>query len=362
MRIDSIEALRYDSKIMKRFAIRRDVQLAATIKDVAKHTGLSIATISKYINGGNVLEHNRILIQEAIQALDFRVNELARGLKTNKSKTIGILIPNLEQSFCTSIVSNVENVLINHGYSTIICDYKENAELEKQKLEFLVQKMVDGIILMPLGDRSEDQSHIQQVIDRGIQIVLIDRLLQHVECDVVLVDNLNASYSAIEEFIVKGHRRIGIISGPDEVYTAEERLKGYYRVHEDYSMPIDPALIGKGDYKIESGYRLLRELMQLAEPPTAIFVTNYEMTLGAIMAINDSSILVPEQLSLIGFDNLELARVVRPQLSIVIQPMKQIGETSAEVLLKRLNGDMGNFPSRYRLKPELSLKESIRSL
>lgn len=338
------------------------IKISTTIKDVAKYTNLSIATISKYINGGNVLEQNKEIIEEAIKALNFRVNELARGLKTNKTKTIGILIPNLEQAFCTSIVSNVENILLKQGYSTIICDYKENAVLEKEKLQFLVNKMVDGIILMPLGDGVEDQSIIQEVIDNGVIIVLIDRVLKEVQCDVVLVDNLNAAYNAVEEFIVRGHKRIGIISGPEDVYTAQERLKGYYRVHEDYSMEVHEELIKKGDFKIDSGYNFLNELMSMEEPPTAVFITNYEMTLGAIMAVNESNITVPNELSLIGFDNLELARVVKPPLSIVIQPMQSIGETSAEVLLKRLNGDMSNFPSMFRLKAELLVKGSVRNI
>ncbi|SHH91166.1 LacI family DNA-binding transcriptional regulator [Clostridium grantii] len=336
--------------------------MSSTIKDVAKYTGLSIATISKYINGGNVLDKNKEAIKKAIEDLDFRVNEMARGLKTNKTKTIGILIPNLEQSFCTSIVSNVENILLKQGYSTIICDYKENTELEKEKLEFLVNKMVDGIILMPLNDGTEDESIIQAVIETGISVVLVDRVLDNVECDVVLVDNLNAAYGAVEEFITRGHKRIGIITGPDNVYTSQERLKGYYRVHEDYSIEVDENLIKKGNYKIDSGYNLLKELMEIEEPPTAIFITNYEMTLGAIMAINDSNIMVPQQVSIIGFDNLELAKVVKPPLSIVIQPMQSIGETSAELLLKRLNGDMSNFPSRFRLKSELSIKGSVRNV
>lgn len=336
--------------------------MSATIKDVAKYTGLSIATISKYINGGNVLEENRKAIEEAIQALNFRVNEMARGLKTNKTKTIGVLIPNLEQTFCTSVISHVENVLIKAGYGMIICDYKEDAALEREKLDFLVNKMVDGIILMPLDDRTEDQSQIQGILDRGIPVVLIDRILKNVECDVVLVDNLNASYQAVEEFITRGHKRIGIINGPEEVYTAQERLKGYRRVHEDYSLEIDTSLIKTGDYKMESGYHALNELMKLEKPPTAVFITNYEMTLGAIMAVNDNNIAVPDQLSLIGFDNLELARVVKPALSIVMQPLKNIGETSADILLKRLNNDRSNFPNRFRLKPELLIKDSIRTL
>ena len=126
--------------------------MATTIKDIAKYTGLSISTISKYLNGGNVLERNKELIEEAIQTLNFRVNEMARGLRTSRTMTVGVLIPSLENIFFTSIVSNIESVLLKEGYSTIVCDYKEDHQLEEQKLQFLFDKMVDGIVLMPLPD------------------------------------------------------------------------------------------------------------------------------------------------------------------------------------------------------------------
>lgn len=329
------------------------------MKDVARKSGLSIATISKYINGGNVLEENRVVIDKAIKELGFEVNEIARGLKTNKTMTIGLLIPSLENIFFTSIVSNIESVLIKNGYSTIICDYKEDKNLEKQKLDFLVKKMVDGIITMPMGC---DLEVINSVINRNIPVVLIDRALKGVECDTVLVDNLNASYNAVEQLIILGHKRIGIICGPGDIYTAQERLKGYERVHEDYGMTIDSELIKKGDYQVESGYRLLLELIKMKEPPTAVLVTNYEMTLGAVMAINESDIKIPDDISFIGFDNLQLAKVVKPPLSIVVQPVKQIGEVAANMILRRLKGDNSNFPSMIRLKTELILKDSVKKI
>ncbi|NLK74925.1 MAG: LacI family transcriptional regulator [Clostridiales bacterium] len=329
------------------------------MKDIAKYTGLSIATISKYINGGNVLEKNKILIDEAIKELNYQVNTMARGLKTNKSNTIGILIPKLEKIFCTSIVSNIEDILLQHGYSTMICDYKEDFPLEEEKLKFLVSKMVDGLIIMPHG---KDGAIIQEAIDKGIKVVLIDRALDGVDCDVVLVDNMNSSYGAVEEFITKGHKRIGIINGPREVFTAKERLEGYYRVHRDYSIKVDEDLIKHGDFEIDSGYKLLIELIKMEEPPTAVYITNYEMTLGAIMAINEYNVNIPNQLSIIGYDNLQLARIIKPPLSIVVQPMKAIGETAANLLLKRLQGDMTNFPIRYRLKTELLIKDSVRKI
>lgn len=333
--------------------------MAATIKDVAKYTGLSIATISKYINGGNVLDENKRLIEEAIQALDFKVNEIARGLKTNKTMTVGVLIPSLENLFSMSIISNIENVLLQNGYSTIICDYKEDIGLEKEKLDFLVNKMIDGVIVMPFGNEGE---LVGKVIEKNIPVVLIDRTIKDVNCDVVLVDNLNASYNAVEQLITRGHKRIGIICGPQDISTAQERLKGYIRVHEDYNMEVDDSLIKFGDYQLQSGHMLLNELLNVNPLPTAVFVTNYEMTLGAIIAINERNVKIPEELSFIGFDNLQVAQVVKPALSIVVQPMQQIGETAANIMVKRLKGDMGGFPAMFRLKTEVIIKDSISNI
>lgn len=330
---------------------------------MARESGLSIATISKYLNGGNVLEQNRRLIEDAIAKLDFKVNELARGLKTSRTMTVGVLIPSFENVFFTSIVSNIENVLLQEGYSTIVCDYRENPRLEVEKFQFLLDKMVDGMILMP---NSDDDNLIFEVAQaraaKNIPVVLIDRLIKNVSCDVVLVDNLNASYNAVEQLIIRGHKRIGIIVGPEEIYTAQERLKGYIRVHEDYALPVEPSLIKYGDYQMQSGFELFQELLRVEPRPTAVYVTNYEMTLGAVIAANEDNLKIPDDLSLIGFDNLALARIVKPSLSIVVQPMQQIGETASQILLRRLKGDQSGFPSISRLKTELLIRDSIKHL
>jgi LacI family transcriptional regulator len=326
---------------------------------VARETGLSLATISKFLNGGNVLDKNKRLIEEAIRKLDFKVNELARGLKTNRTMTVGVLIPSFENIFFTSIVSNIENILLQEGYSTIVCDYKEDPCLEGEKLQFLFNKMVDGIIVMPVTG-SDDL--INGIITKDIPVILIDRLINNVNCDVVLVDNLNASYNAVEQLIMLGHKRIGIIVGPEAVYTAQERLKGYIRVHEDYGREVFPDLIKYGDYQMQSGYELFQELLRLEPPPTAVYVTNYEMTLGAVIAINETNLKMPDDLSVIGFDNLALARIVKPALSIVVQPVQQIGEVAAQILLKRLKGDQSDFPAVIRLKTELLLRDSVRKI
>ena len=305
------------------------------------------------------MKQNKVVIDEAIRALDFKVNEIARGLKPSKTMTIGVLIPSLENIFATTIVSYIENILLESGYSTILCDYKHTPDLEKSKFDFLLHKAVDGIIMMPL---EIDAERIQKALAKNIPVILIDRAMKGLECDVVLVDNLNASYTAVEHLISRGHKRIGIICGPQHIYTAQERLKGYYRVHEDYNLRVEEELVKFGDYELESGYTLLNELLRVSNPPTAIYVTNYEMTLGAVMALNEKNIEVPKEVSFIGFDNIQLAKVVKPSLSVVVQPMQQIGETAAALLLKRLRGDTGNFPVMLRLKTELLINDSVREI
>ncbi|MEO8409618.1 MAG: LacI family DNA-binding transcriptional regulator [Propionivibrio sp.] len=338
-------------------------EIAVTIKDVARQTGLSIATISKYLNGGNVLERNRQAIAVSIGELGFRVNEIARGLKTSRTMTVGVLIPDLENVFCTSIVAHIENVLQQSGYGTIVCDYREDPDLERAKLEFLANKLVDGFIYMPLGKQDGDvDRYVAQLIANDLPVILIDRPLAGTGCDTVLVDNLNASYNAVEHLIVRGHRRIGIIAGPTGIYTAQERLKGYRRVHEDFALAIEADLILEGDYSIESGYRLMTDFLDRPARPTAVYITNYEMTLGAMMALNEGRVVVPDDISIIGFDNLQLARIIKPALAIVVQPIQAIGETAAGLLLKRMKNDRSGFPAIHRLKTEFVVGASVRNL
>ena len=284
------------------------------------------------------------------------MNELARGLKTSKSMTIGVLIPEINNVFSMNIISNIENTLLQNGYSTIICDFRNDAQLENEKLNFLINKMVDGIIIMPLHITADDLSRIK------IPFVLVDRAINNVGCDTVLVDNLGASYNAIEHLINCGHKRIGIICGNKKIYTASERLKGYINAFDDYKLTIDQDLIKYGSYDLQSGYDLLIELMSSNNPPTALFVTNYEMTLGSIIAINEKGIKIPDDLSIIGFDNLEMSRIVNPPLSIVAQPTEEIGKTAADIILKRLKGDMQDFPEIISLKTDLMLKKSVKKI
>lgn len=335
--------------------------MAATMKDIAKRTGLGLATISSYFNGGNVREKNRKKIEEAIEELHYEVNEVARGLKTNATKTIGVVIPELNNVFCSEIITGMEDVLRSHGYATIICDCRTDRKLEKEAVEFLTRKRVDGIINMPVDVSG---THLKAFDRTGKPIVIIDRKIQGLSCDSVLVDNERAAEDAVEFLMENGHRNIGIIVGPQEIFTAQERLKGYYAAHEKRGIPVQESLIYHGDYIIQGGVKGLEELVKKNPQMTAVFVTNYEMTMGAVIGINELGIHMPKELSMIGFDNLQFARACSPKLTIVSQPTEAIGEKVAQMILSRLGvgEETEEKTVTLKLQTEIIMGKSVRNL
>lgn len=332
--------------------------MAATMKDIARQTGLGLATISSYFNGGNVREKNRIKIEAAIEELHYEVNEVARGLKTNATKTIGVVIPELNNIFCSEIITGMEDVLRSHGYATIICDCRTNRELEKEAVDFLTRKRVDGIINMPVDVTG---SHLEAFQNTGKPIVLIDRRIQGLECDSVLVDNQKAARDAVEFLIKNGHRQIGMIGGPRDVFTAQERLKGYCKAHEQAGIPVRESLICHGDYTIQGGVHSLEELVKRNKDMTAVFVANYEMTMGAVIGVNELGIRIPDQLSMIGFDNLQFARACSPKLTIVSQPTQEIGREVSRIILEHLE-DRKTAPVSEKLQTEIIMGKSVKKI
>lgn len=325
------------------------------MKDIAQKTGLGLATISSYFNGGNVREKNRLAIEQAIEELHFEVNEVARGLKTKRTKTIGIIIPELSNIFCTAIITVIEDVLRSHGYATIVCDCRTDCKLEAEAVEFLLRKMVDGIINIPV---TSDGSHLLPVLKKGKPVVLVDRIINGLECDTVVVDNTNAAKRAVSELIHAGHQNIGMLAGPHEMFTAEERLLGYrLALMENGIIPKEEWIVC-GHYTMEGGRQGATALLKQHEL-TAMFVSNYEMTVGAVIALNQSGKQIPQDISLIGFDNQDFAHAVKPTLTIVTQPTAEIGEQAARLILARLHEADRPFES-IRLQTEMMIGQSVK--
>lgn len=332
-----------------------------TIKDVAKRTGLAYATISKYINGGNVLPQNREKIEQAIRELNFTVNAFARGLKTNKSNTVGIIIPDIGNVYVAQTIPIIVDELRQNGYATIICDSRSNHERESELLRFLMTKRIDGIINMPVG---ADGSHLYDAIDSRIPVVLLDRVVSdcigHV--DAVLVDNMRAAQDVTNYLIQLGHTKIGIIAGPRDVSTALDRLSGYVQTLKKNNIDVKDELIERCDFTIESGYKACKKLLTNNPEMTALFATNYDTTMGAMMALNERGISVPDELSIFGFDDMPFAQVIKPHLSVISQPIADIGKYASQALLERMRNRSDHPVKITVLRTKIVIRDSVASL
>ena len=308
-----------------------------TIREVASRAGVSVATVSKYLNGVRVREKNALAIEEAVRALGFRPNEIARGLRTNRSMTVGVLLPELDNLFFTEIISNVDRVLEEAGYSTVVCVSRSDTEREERRLDFLRRKQIDGLIAVPTTSASRFVRSLG-----GLPTVLIDRVVTGAEsesCASVLTDNFEASRSAAEELLRAGHRRIGLLTGPDSNYTPIERRAGFLAACSARGLTPDPRYLKTGDYTAEAGRRMTAELLSTDEPPTALFATNNELTEGAVRALSESGLVPGKDISFVGFDSRVLAEAYRPKLTVVLQPVEEIGRTAAHTLLRLIAGE-----------------------
>jgi len=325
-----------------------------TIKDVAAKAEVSTATVSRVLNGEKVNEDTKENILKIIKHLGYRPNLIARSLKTQKTHTFGLVVPDYGQFFM-QIAKVAEDVLNGYGYNMLACFSDENPEKEKARIKMLMEKQVDGVLVVPTSDQG---NYLTKINERGIPIILIDRMLKDIQIDCVLVDNVNGAYQGVEHLITKGYQRIGIINGRQEVTTGEERYRGYLRVFEDYNLQIDRDIVRFGNFSTESGYTMMKELMSLSEPPAAVFVSNCYMTIGAMLAVKEMGIRVPEDVAIVSFDDTEFTRLSTPPITAVVQPVHEIGEIAANLLYKRMCGEVPDNPKMYRLKTTLSIRAS----
>lgn len=322
----------------------------ATIKDVAKMAGVSLSTVSKYINGGNVRSENAQAIAAAIAALEFRANPFARSLKTPHSRSVGILLPDISAPFFGSVVTALDSILREHGYHTIISCYNSNHALERDNLRFLISAGIDGLIYMPENLSAEE--YYELTANYNIPMVQMDRYIQGVDCDAVLVDNADAVYAATSQMISRGHKRIAMISGPKSVSTAKERQVGYLRALSDHDILYDDTLFISRGHDFATGYQGFEALIDTGSPPSAVVATNYDITIGLFTAIRDRGLRIPEDIDIFGFDCVQVCTMMKPPLPVVCQPEQQMGKTAAQYMIERIEGYKGQ-PRLIRLKCQL---------
>ena len=333
--------------------------MGATIRDVAKKTGLSLGTISKYINGQPVRESNRVLIEQAIAELQFKPNKIAKGLRNSQTFSVAVLLPMLTSNFCTSMISTIESYLLPRGYSVIVCECHNDTQMELQKTKFLLDRMVDGIILIPYDTSGRQIELIQK---NQTPLVVVDQLIKNHPADTIILDNQTASYEPVLQLIQMNHKKIAIITGGEDHYTSQERLAGYKKALTEYGLPICPAYIQCGEYTTVGGYEAMQRLAALPDPPTAVFISNYDMEIGAYLAINSLNLQIPDDISIIGFDNLPLVNLVKPSLSFCEQPTEEMGLSAATLLYQRMQNDLSDYPKTIVHAPIFHFTASIRTL
>lgn len=308
--------------------------MAVTIKDLAKKTGLGNATISAYLNGVPVRPYNKVKIEQAIKELGYIRNDYARGLKMHSSRTIGVLIPELSNIFSTTIISEMEEKLQKMGYGIIVCDCRSDLEREQNAMKFLLSKMVDGLIVMPI---STNESALEVAINNKVPVVVIDRLTNSKKVSHIVINNRGISQKAVEKLLDKGCKKIVNIAGSEIVYTAYERREGYKQALRNANIECRP-LIYDGNLTVQGGYDATKQAFKENDNIDGIFITNYEMTVGSIIALKEMGYSIGKDIEFIGFDNFEMSKAFNPILTTVNQPLKDMGVKAAETMLAMIEG------------------------
>ena len=332
----------------------------ATIIDIKKRTGLSLATISKYLNGRSVRPENKKKIEEAIEALHYHVNENARSLVTSRTRTIGLIVFSVESLFAGIMTRHIGDALRAEGYDLIICDSNTNPETELRNVRNMIKRSVDGIILMPVQN---DPGILRLAAEAGVPVVCLDRRIDGMGCDSVTLDNISAAVSLTRLMLDHGHRRIAFI-GSEKLYTGFRRLEGYKRAMKGAGLPPDPDLIYLDELSLGTGYHGMKQMLKVEERPTAVVSGNYDVTLGIIMALYEAGLSYPADISLAGFDNLLLADIARPRITVADQPISRMAYEAVRLVLSRITDpDTAEQPPREIVFPaSILIRESINSL
>ncbi len=327
--------------------------MSVSAKDVAKHANVSPSTVSRVINGDpRISEKTRDKVLKWVKKLDYRVNTIARSLKTNLTHTVGFIAPEISEEFFMRVAKGAEQVLQEAGYSLIICNSNNSIVDETARIELLREKQVDGVIIIP---STADGENFEILRDNNIPVVLADRYVTNFEADIVLVDNVNGVYSVIEHLINQNATRIGFIGGERDLTNAQERYEGYVRALRDYNIPLDESLIKFGDFHIQSGYDMTRELMTQENPPDHLFISNYYMHVGAVKYFIETEKKPPFKPTITSFDDMHLSSLLGHADVTVAQPVIEIGQIAAELLLNRIH--QKEESPKYlvrRLKPQLN--------
>jgi DNA-binding LacI/PurR family transcriptional regulator len=327
-----------------------------TIKEVAQYAGVSRATVSRVLNNhAYVADDVRVRVQQAMDVLGYQPNRAARRLRAHSSDILGLIIPDIQNAVFQSLVRGVEDAAYANQLNVVLCNTDDNVDKQKVYLRVMQAEKAAGLIVVPTHPKDGDV--LAPIRAAGIPIILLDREVKNFEADMIRVDNIHGASVAMHHLVNLGYQRIAIIAGTQYLTPGRERLQGCKDALSEMGIPLEDIQIEIGNFKLESGYELTKKLMQSDNPPDAIFASNNLMTMGALRALHDLAVSIPEQVALMGFDDMPWAQDLNPALTAVAQPGYELGQQAVQLLLKRIE----NPEAAYRkviLQPRLIIRQS----
>ncbi len=330
-------------------------QKAITIKDLAARLQISVSTVSRALKDNpEISQQTRKAVQDLAKELGYRPNPIAVALKTHKSHTIGIVVPEIVNTFFATVVKKVEEVADKYGYNVLVASSNESFEKEKKNIEVFLANRADGIILS-ISKATTSHEHIKDIQRQGIPLVLFDRTTKELEVSKVIADDADAACKIVQHLIHGGAKRIALLTGPEHMSIGKNRMKGYLKAMTANKLDISTDyIIRTEDFSVRSAIEATRKLLEMPEKPDAIFGINDDMAIGAIEAIKEKGFRIPEDISVFGFSNSKRSHYMHPSVSTVNQFPEKIGEVAAELLFEQLLN-----PKHARIREEVVNSELI---
>lgn len=335
------------------------MEMRTTLKDIAKKTGLSVATVSLALNKKEhrLSEKTIAVVRDAARELNYRPNQIAVGLITQRTKTIGLIVPDICNQFFAEIAKGAEAQCQEYGYNVILCNTNDHPDKDLDYMDVLLDRGVDGIIFAMSANMGAGRvQRCRRLIEQSqTPVVLVDRAIDEFPVDSVLIDHELGGYLATRHLLELGHRSVGCITGPMSVQTAKQRFFGYIRALQEYQIPFYPDRIVEGDYHTLSGYGQAGKLIE--KRVTALFACNDLMAYGAYKRISEMGLRIPEDMSIVGFDDTSLSDIIMIPLTTIRQPIYEMGGTAVTRLLKKI-GEPELKQESIVFKPELVIRHS----
>jgi LacI family transcriptional regulator len=340
--------------------------MAIMIKDIAKKARLSPTTVSLVLNqksNSRISEKTRKKVLQIAKELGYQPLDKGaqktrgtQGIISNIPLSIGLVISNITNPFFTELAHVIEDVASHYGYNIILCNTQKSLEKETELLDILARRKVNGLIIAPAHSK-KSESNLQKFLKQEIPVVFVDRYVEQIEASAVLIDNVKGAYMAVEHLLCLGHKRIGIIAGSN-VASGKDRLHGYVKALKEHHVPVEESLIRDVHFTIEDGRAATKELLSLSPPPSAIFSSGGLLTPGVLLELREQRVRIPNDLSLVSFDDHIWAQLMVPPLTVVAQPIADIGREATQLVIQSIQGWSKKRPQKIVLEPEFIIRKS----